>query len=216
MIGVNNLEQDNFFKHLLVGDKKACTDIVKTLINKKVSVQTIYEDVLKVALYKIGDLWEQNKISVATEHLASAIVEGILNVIYVTIISKKKINKNVLLSCVESENHQIGIKMISDVIEMNGWNTFFLGSNVPTREVLMFSKTVSIDLLAISSSIYFHLPELIGLIHTYRAEFPNTPILVGGQAFKHGGLDQILAFENVFYMPDINSTEVFLKEISNG
>ena len=216
MIGVNNTVQDNFFKYLLVGDKTACTDIVKTLINKNVPVQTIYEDLLKVTLYKIGDLWEQNKISVATEHLASAIVEGILNTIYVNIISKKNINKNVLLSCIESENHQIGIKMISDITEMNGWNAFFLGSNVPTKDVLMFSKTISVDLLAISLSIYFHLPELISLIRKFRTEFPNTPILVGGQAFKHGGLEQVLAFENVFYMPDISSTEVFLKEISYG
>lgn len=216
MIYIDNNVQNNFIKHLLVGNKVECTNTVKVLLNSNVPVQIIYEDLLKVALYKVGELWEYNKITVATEHLASAIVEGILNTIYKSIISKKNINKNVLLSCIESENHQIGIKMINDVIEMNGWNTYFLGSNVPTKDVLMFSKTISIDLLAISLSIYFHLPELVGLIHKFRIEFPNTPILVGGQAFKHGGLDQVLAFENVFYMPDISSTEVFLKEINNG
>lgn len=216
MVGVDNLVQDSFLKHLLLGDRKECANIVNALLDSKVPIQSIYEDLLKISLYKVGELWEQNKISVATEHLASAIVEAILNTIYLNIILKKNINKNVLLSCVENENHQIGIKMISDILEINGWNTYFLGSNTPTKDVLLFSKSISIDLIAISLSIYFHLPELLKLIHEFRTEFPNTPILVGGQAFKHGGLDEIAEIENIFYMPDINSTEVFLKEIKNG
>lgn len=58
----------------------------------------LYETIIKKALYEVGELWEYNKISVATEHLASAIVEGILNEFYFKIISSDKINKTVTFS----------------------------------------------------------------------------------------------------------------------
>ncbi|WP_372746779.1 B12-binding domain-containing protein [Lutibacter sp.] len=207
--------QDDFFKHLLLGNKKQCSIIVNSLLNNNISIKTIYEYLLKTSMYKIGELWEYNKISVATEHLASAIVEAILNENYLTIISKKQLNKNVLLSCVEKEYHQIGIKMISDIFEMNGWSSYFLGSNTPTKDILLFSKTISVDIIAISLSIYSHLPELLKLIEKFRLEFPETPILVGGQAFLHGGEKKLLNYYNVIYKPDIFSTELFIKKINN-
>ncbi|MBI9042258.1 cobalamin-dependent protein [Lutibacter sp.] len=187
---------------------------MQSLLKKDVSIKIIYEDLLKVSLYEVGKLWEYNKISVASEHLASAIVEAILNDNYLNIISEKRVNKNVLLSCVEKEFHQIGVKMIGDIFEMNGWTSYFLGSNTPTKDVLLFSKTIPIDIIAISLSIYSHLPELTKLIEKFRLEFPETPILVGGQAFRHGGEKTLLKYYKVIYKPDIASTELFINKIN--
>jgi len=142
---------------LMSGDRSKCSELVRNYLNNGASIEVLYETIIKEALYEVGELWEYNKISVATEHLASAIVEGILNEIYFKIISGDKINKTVILSCTEDEYHQIGIKMISDVFEMNGWNSYFLGANTPTDELISFSKTIKPDIFAISLSIYFHL-----------------------------------------------------------
>jgi len=216
MVEIGNNTQENFLKELLRGNKNECSLIVKSLLKKGVSIKIIYEDLFKIALYEIGILWEFNKISVATEHLGSAIIESLLNENYIEIISNIKVNKNVILSCVEKEHHQIGIKMIEDIFEMNGWSTYFLGANTPSSDVLSFSKTIPLDLIAISLSIYFHFPELLNLIEKFREEFPETPILVGGQAFMHGGQKKLLEYFNVFYIPNLNSTETFIKQISQN
>lgn len=215
MILITTEIQQNFLKQLLAGNRLECSLIVNKLMNEDVSVQIIYDDLLKKTLYTVGELWEYNKISVATEHLASAIVEGILNEVYLKVVSNFSIHKNVLFSCVENEFHQIGIKMISDIFEMNGWRSYFLGANVPTKEVLLYSKTIPIDLIAISFSIYFHLPDLINLIKKFRVEFPDMLILVGGQGFNHGGIEAISHFENVFYLSGIIATEKFIKKLNN-
>lgn len=67
---------------LLNGDRTKCSEIVNELLNNDLPVFEVYESVLKKALYKVGKLWEYNKISVATEHLASAIVESIIGELY--------------------------------------------------------------------------------------------------------------------------------------
>lgn len=56
----------------------------------QIPVQYLYENIIKKSLYEVGELWESNKITVATEHLASAIVEAILNELYFTIVGGKK------------------------------------------------------------------------------------------------------------------------------
>ncbi|HEX5742369.1 MAG TPA: cobalamin B12-binding domain-containing protein, partial [Flavobacteriaceae bacterium] len=120
----------------------------------------------------------------------------------------------VLVACIENEHHQIGIKMISDVFEMNGWITYFLGSNTPTTDLIAFAKTISPDFIAISLSIYFHLPELEKTIKSFRAVFPETPILVGGQAFRHGGQSVLLKYDKVIYQPDLYTTDLYIKNLN--
>ncbi len=191
-----------------------CSDFAHKYVSDNVTIQELYENILKKALYDVGELWEHNKISVATEHLASAIIEAILNEFYTKIISKEKINKTVIVACVENEFHQIGIKMISDIFEMNGWNTHFLGANTPTNELISFTKTIKPNMLAISLSIYFHLPILENMIQMIRKECPNLPILVGGQAFRQGGQDTLLKYENVIYKADLNSADLLIKKLN--
>lgn len=214
---VDNLDKNThkeFLNLLISGNRSMCSDFAQKYIKENGSIQGFYEDILRKALYDVGKLWEDNKISVATEHLASAIVEALLNEFYSQIILNKKNNKKIIVACVENEFHQIGIKMISDIFEMNGWNAHFLGANTPTKELISFAKTIKPDMLAISLSIYFNLPILENMIQLIRKEMPNLPILVGGQAFQHGGQDVLLKYENVIYKPDLKSTELFIKNLN--
>ena len=58
--------ENPILKPLLAGDHKTSSKIVTEMMNESVPVKEIYEKFLKSALYTIGELWEQNKISVAT------------------------------------------------------------------------------------------------------------------------------------------------------
>jgi methanogenic corrinoid protein MtbC1 len=200
-----------FLKVLIEGNHAACSALVRSYLDNQISIKTLYEQIITKALYDVGELWEFNKISVATEHLASAIVEAILNELYLEIISKERNGKTMIAACVENEYHQIGIKMISDTFEMNGWNALFLGANTPTSELIIFIKMKNPDLLAISLSLHFNIPELEKMIAEVRKGFPGLPILVGGQAFRYGGQELISKYENVVFKPDLSATELFIK-----
>lgn len=135
---INELVFSDFRKELLSGNKSHCSRIVRNSCENKQPVCDIYELLLRRALYDVGELWETGKISVATEHLASAIVETILNDIYSENLLLHKRNKVVVVACVENENHQIGLRMVANVYEMNGWDAFFIGAGVPMDELLRF------------------------------------------------------------------------------
>jgi methanogenic corrinoid protein MtbC1 len=202
-----------FLDALLDGNRNVCSKLIFEQRQKGIAIKEIYEYIMKPALYRVGELWEYNKISVATEHLASAIAEAILNDFYPEMISKEKKEKKIIVSCVENEYHQIGIKMVSDIFESNGWSSFFLGANTPTLELISFAKMIKPDMFAFSLSIYSHLPTLEMMIQKTQVEFPETPVLVGGQAFSRGGQDAMKKYSNVIYLNDLYSTDLYIKKI---
>lgn len=203
----------SFLENLLAGNRAACSDNARNYLAINPSIEDLYEDIFKTALYKVGKLWETNQISVATEHLATAITEGILNELFETIISKKRYQKTVVLACVENELHQVGIKMVADIFEKNGWDSFFLGTGIPTGELLRFIRQAKPDLLAISLSVYFNLPNLLEMLTRIRAEFPELGILVGGQAIHYLKSQDLPEKCNVF--SDLYQLESYIETHNN-
>jgi len=172
----------DFLENLLHGNRAACAEITRNYMKINPSIEEVYENLFKDSLYKVGKLWENNSISVATEHMATAITEGIMNELYEQLIVGKRCEKSVVLACVENEKHQVGIKMVGDIFEKKGWDSFFLGAGIPTGELIRFIHQVKPSLLAISLTVYFSLPNLLNMLASIRAAFPDLLIIVGGQA----------------------------------
>lgn len=202
---------NSFRAALLDGQKKTCSTMVKELSENGTDLQVIYEQLLKPSLYYIGELWEYNKITVATEHLASSIVENILTELYTYLKPGKPTGKTTLLCCVPGEYHQIGIKMVNDTLEQNGWETYFLGANVPVKDLVSFASGIKPELFTISLSLYFNLPALEKMIEQIRIQFPETIILAGGQGFRKAGKDSIKNKYNVVVENNLYELDKFLK-----
>lgn len=211
MVLASKEHQQDFLAALLRGDRQRSSQIATGLAENLDEIKGLYEDVIKPSMYAIGHLWENGDIGVATEHVASAIVEGVLNELYAKVASGKHQGRTVVAACVEEEKHQIGIKMVADIFEMHGWNVFFLGADMPCDELIRFMRGVKPDVLALSLSIYFHLPMLEKMLVAIRQEFPALPILVGGQAFRYGGRDVLSQYAGVDYAGDLAETEAWLK-----
>ncbi len=64
---------------LLTGDRLQCRESFEQWVAATSALRTIYEDLVQRSLYDVGERWERERISVATEHLATAISEGLLN-----------------------------------------------------------------------------------------------------------------------------------------
>ncbi|MGE0090298.1 MAG: B12-binding domain-containing protein [Bacteroidales bacterium] len=202
-----NSDYSKYLKALIEGDKDFCTRFIQNLIEKKVDIKSIYIDYFQKSLYEIGSLWEENKISVATEHLASATTERLMLILYPQIFSEVKNNKKVIVACVANEFHQIGAKMIADIFEMKGWDSFFVGSNTPINDLIKLIDDKQPDMVALSLSIYFNMNVLTQSINKVKCNFANIDIIVGGQAFHHGGVQAISHFKGVNYIESIYKLE---------
>lgn len=205
-----------FLQNLLKGNRANCSAIARQYLAQNPSIKDLYEEVFKVALYEVGRLWETNQISVAAEHMATAITEGILNELFEQIISGRKYNKKVVVACVEGEHHQVGIKMVADVFEMKGWDSFFLGTGIPTNELIKFISEKQPDLLAISMSVYFSFANLLKMLDILRTEFPDLQIIIGGQAFSRASEAALSRLGNVVLLTDLYLLEKYIDSLNTN
>ncbi len=198
---------DRYLTALLAGNRQAGTTTVQKLLDNHIQIKSLYTDLFQKSLYQVGELWESNKITVAREHMATAITEGLLNLVYPELFRGERCQKKIVVSCAANEFHQIGGKMIADLFETHGWDAFFLGANTPVDEMLAFIDEEKPDLAALSLSIYYNMPSLKSAVSAIEAHFPDLNILVGGQAFRWGGADIIHNFKNTHLLKSLDDLE---------
>ena len=206
-------ERGLFLDAILTGNRTNASGIISDLLLKETKVHDIYENVIKEALYSVGEMWESRKISVATEHLASAIVETVLNDFYSIIVSGNQQTKSVVASSVENEVHQIGIKMVADIFEMHGWNVHFLGANTPNSDLVEFIERTNTKNVALSISISNHYESLKNVVSLIKERAPDTRIFIGGQGLRDLNQQLIQNFNNIYYFPDLYKLKEYIETI---
>ncbi|WP_319547865.1 cobalamin-dependent protein [Desulfogranum marinum] len=192
---------------ILNGDRGACLNIVTNLLENKINIRELYTQLFQKSMYRIGELWEMNKISVAREHLATAITENMLSLSYPHLVSGSQSAKKVVISCTANEYHQIGGKMVADILEFHGWDAHFLGANTPVDELLQCIDEVKPDLIGLSLAIYFNLPALETTLDAVCSHYPNSDILVGGHAFICGGTSALKKYSGTHYLESLAQLE---------
>ena len=203
-----------FLENLLLGNREKCLDIAHGFVENETDIKVFYEQILTKALYEVGFLWENHKISIATEHLASAIAENVINDFYLKLIRTVAVGKTAVVCNVKNEFHQLGTRLVSDVFEMNGWNAHILGANTTTEDILSFLESAKPDILAISMTLDFNLPLLLKMLNAIKEEYPEQAIIIGGQAFTQNTFDMAIDYYNVHVIKNLPELEAFIKKIN--
>lgn len=149
-----------------------------------VSVPDLVLKVLQQAQYEIGRLWEENRISVAQEHLATAITQLVLAHLYPHLPRDPRRGLTALVATVEGELHDMGARVTADFLEMAGYDVRYLGASVPADHLVSMIDEMRPDLLALSTTIPTHLPMLERtVLRVCEATHGELPVLLGGRAF---------------------------------
>ncbi len=202
---------EKFLSRLLSGDRAACVSITDALLKQGADVREIYVDLFQKSLYRVGELWENNRISVSVEHMATSIIESLFTLVYPVIFSAEHTGKKAVVSCVANEFHQVGGKMVADIFELNGWDGYFLGANVPREEMLRFIDEKKPDVLGLSLSIYSQMKTLIDVMESVRSVFPRLDMIIGGQAFRWGGRELVARISGTTYIESLEVLEKMIK-----
>ncbi|WP_421383886.1 cobalamin B12-binding domain-containing protein [Bacillus salacetis] len=180
--------------------------------NRDLSHTTIdfYEKILKPVMERVGLLWEKNEITVAEEHLATASIDYLMTQLRYQLLHPELLKKSpsILLFCLEGEQHSLGLKMVSDVFREYKWNVKFLGSSVPTEEVIKTIDKWEPDAIGISVSLSPLLPKLKICLNMIDALDKDIPILVGGRVVSLYNLEDF-GVENVLLCNDLRDIESF-------
>jgi len=160
---------------------------VEAVTSGAVSIPTLYRDVLSRILADTGEAWHRGETSIWEEHLASATVRTIVEIVYPGVLKAKAeiapAGRSVLLACPPEEAHDLGLRMVADRFDMAGWSTFFLGPDTPVEEVTAAARRLGVDAIVMSSSTHFHRLAVRHAVDALKKELPDTDIWVGGPAF---------------------------------
>ncbi len=169
---------------LRVGDVAAAGEIAEEVLRGGVSVAYLYQRVIAPAMWRIGDLWEAGAISIADEHLATALTQQVMAAIYGPNLGKKALPGRIMLAGVEDEQHSLGLRMAADVVELAGYETIYLGANLPTEDLLREVAAWAPDLLALSATMPGCVPALDRVISAAHLAYPRLPVVFGGQGAR--------------------------------
>jgi methanogenic corrinoid protein MtbC1 len=176
---------NQYLSALLRYDRHSASTLILRAVENKVSIKEIYCHVFERCQYEIGRLWQTNVVSVAQEHYCTASTQLIMSQLYPYIFRSDRIFRGTIVAaCVSGELHEIGARMLCDLLEMEGWNTIYLGANVPTAGIVDVLRDNHSNILAVSASMTFHIPAVREVVAAVRSAIPATRILVGGYAFK--------------------------------
>lgn len=182
-------------------DKHGAVAVALTAVRDGgISIPDLYVDVLGPALVDIGAGWQQGRVAVWEEHLASAAVRTIVEALYPEVerlhAALPPAGRTALLACPPEEAHDLGLRMLADRLALAGWTVYYLGPDTPAAEVIDAARRLGVDTLLLSSSTHYHRLRLREFVVGLAEALPGVCVGVGGPGFA--GVEADWAAEYLF------------------
>lgn len=169
----------------LAGDRRAALALIDSLIARGADVSQVQTEIIEKAQLEIGRLWEQDRISVAQEHVATAISQVTLAHLYRLAPPAARNGRKILIACVPGELHEFPARLLADSLDLAGYDIRFLGADVPEPDLVSSVLADKPWMLALSVTMPFNIPAARSIIERVReATQQKLPIAVGGHACK--------------------------------
>lgn len=206
---VDSATRQQLVSALVAGDSAQAAGIISG-VTRKCGYIRMAEGLVQPVMSAIGRMWQRREISVAKEHLASAIIQKLLVREFVNAPFADPVPRSVLLACVAKNHHQLGLRILADAFELKGWSVQFLGADTPTGDLLQQVEETRPNLVALSVSLGRQIPVLKDVVARIRERLgPGRPRIIAGGPGLAGlgflcarfGLDG--CYPNVTSIPDI-------------
>jgi len=175
------------YLNLLLDNKKAeASQLITDKALYNMDVDEIYLNIFQPVQKEVGRLWHANKVSVAQEHYISSVTQLVMSQLYPHFLSMGGKKGSVVTTAVGNELHEIGIRMIADLLEVDGYDTIHLGANTPNESIVKTLMNNQTKLLGVSVTLPIHLSGLEKLITMIKNEklLKDLKIMVGGYSFN--------------------------------
>jgi len=197
------LLRDRYLAALVAGARREALELgVEEALSEDLPAPSVYLEVIQAAQHEIGRLWQEKRLTVAQEHVATDISRWAVAQLQPHLPSQPSNGKRVVVACVEGELHDLGARMVADFLEMAGFDVNYLGANVPAESLAELVRERRPDLLALSATASPHVAALRRAIVAVRGVAGDRiPIAAGGQVFlRKRGLGRRLGVD--IHAPD--------------
>ncbi|MCX8043008.1 MAG: cobalamin-dependent protein [Desulfobacterota bacterium] len=171
---------------LIRTDRHGALSLIMDSVRQGMPVRDVYLKVFQPVQHEVGRLWQMNRLSVAQEHYCTAATQFVMAHLYPFVFATEKKDRRLVAACIGGELHEMGIRMVSDLFEMEGWQTYYLGANTPIDSIVRMTEEQHADMVCVSTTLAIHLSLVADLIHALRGSdrARRVKVLVGGYPFN--------------------------------
>lgn len=169
---------------LIAGDRAGAWRLANDAAEQQRDYVRIATRLFQPALYRIGLLWQCNRITVAQEHLATEISRNILARLFNwTSSAALPTGRKALFAAVEQDQHVFGLQVVAEAFQIAGWEVQYLGADTPTNALVAQIDRWRPDMVGLSASLVQQLPTLKRAVQRVRAELGGVApaLVVGGR-----------------------------------
>jgi methanogenic corrinoid protein MtbC1 len=166
---------------LLARDVGAARGAVEAALGGGMAVPDIYLEILQPALYEIGRSWAVGDVSVADEHSATAVTQSVLGMLGPQMRTAPKDGRLAVVTGSPEERHALGVQMVADFLEGDGWEVLNLGASTPARDLARMADAERPDVVALSTATPGGLPGTAEAVQALLALDPRPLLVLGGQ-----------------------------------
>jgi len=189
--GVDAKHAQAYLVNLLERQQAKAVDVLLDAVRGGKSVAQVYETVITPALAEVGRLWHINEATVADEHYVTTATQNAMAVLRMKLPKALPNGRRALAASIGGDLHDVGIRMVADLLESEGWQVDCLGANMPTGDLVEHGidevGRPQFDLFALSASTGLMVRATAGAIDALRAAAPEhkLAIMVGGGPFAY-------------------------------
>jgi methanogenic corrinoid protein MtbC1 len=145
-------------------------------------VPVFIDEVVTPTLARIGHGWAERKVSVAQEHMATAVFRRVLGWLY-RVYEVRDAAPRLVVATPPRQVHELGALMVAASAAAEGWSVTYLGADLPVADLVTASRATAARAVAISAVYVPQGDDLLAALREIRAGLPEeVPLLVGGAA----------------------------------
>ena len=176
--------RERYLRAQLSGDRREAVRLVtEDGLARGASVKELQAGVIGAAQDEIGRLWQLNLVTIAQEHMATAISQLALAALFERAKPPPSRGKKLVIACVQGEQHDLPARLAADYLELDGFEVRFLGANVPHEDLAAIVRDETPDVIGLSVTMSFNMAALREAITRLRV-VTTAPIFVGGHAIE--------------------------------
>lgn len=149
---------DALFEALLEGRVEAVSALIVNSYLQGCDLALIFDQVLSRPMRRVGELWNEGKLSIAREHIATRTALSALQRLH-GVIAVPEVHGMLAICCgTENDFHELSVQFTQVLLESEGWGVLNLGPNTPFFALTEVMIEKDAKLVCVSSTI-LHNPD---------------------------------------------------------
>lgn len=174
-----------YIQTVIAGNVLQGLDTVLDALSDGLNVRNAFLKVLLPAQREVGRLWHQNEVSVAEEHLVTSTTLRLMAVLASRANRAKDRGQTAIAAAVAGNAHEVGIRAITYLMELDGWRAIYLGQDMPKTDLPAMIEAYDADLVLLSLALSSQLPSLQKSIVEIRRRCGDAvKIMIGGNGLR--------------------------------